>query len=352
MERFLKDIRYKWVLIAVIGLGIIVGIYNFTNGAFSEFTIESNEIDPNNGFGNISNQVEQKNEGQNQVIFRSIIFVTDIQDFKGYEVFQYQVQFGDSLFSIARNNNITPETLLWANDKALEGNPDFLEPGMELNIPPIDGVYFQWRAGDDFNAVADQFDALPSDIINWPGNHVADLSDPYLEPGTWIMIPGGVGEFQQWVIPIIPSGSAGVSASLYGSGSCPGRYGVGLGTGSFMWPSHIHTIVGNDYWLGHLAIDIATDFGLSIVASDSGVVVFSGWASGGYGSMVMIDHGNGYYTVYAHLQQATAVCGSNVFKGQKIGVGGSSGNSTGPHLHFEVRYLDGFVNPYSVLPPP
>jgi murein DD-endopeptidase MepM/ murein hydrolase activator NlpD len=79
-------------------------------------------------------------------------------------------------------------------------------------------------------------------------------------------------------------------------------------------------------------------------------VVFSGWANGGYGNMVMIDHGNGWQTVYAHMERSSVVCGQSVAQGSTIGFSGSTGNSTGPHLHFETRYLDGFVNPWYVLP--
>jgi murein DD-endopeptidase MepM/ murein hydrolase activator NlpD len=166
------------------------------------------------------------------------------------------------------------------------------------------------------------------------------------------MLPGGQREFQQWVIPVIPRGSAGVSLVSFGPGTCEGGYEGAYGTGSFIWPSPIHEVVGNDYWSGHLAIDIASGEGIPVLASDSGVVVFAGWANGGYGYMVMIDHGNGYTTLYAHLSQVTAFCGNSVSQGQQIGFGGSSGNSTGPHLHFEVRYQEGFTNPYLVLPAP
>ena len=106
---------------------------------------------------------------------------------------------------------------------------------------------------------------------------------------------------------------------------------------------------GNTYWSGHLAIDLAIGIGTPVVASDSGVVVFSGWTTVGYGNMVMIDHGNGFQTAYAHLTAALVACGQSVAQGQIIGTGGSTGNSTGPHLHFEIRYMGGFVNPLSYL---
>ena len=227
-----------------------------------------------------------------------------------------------------------------------------LEPGMVLNLPPVDGVLYKWKEGDTLEEVAKEYEVSVIDIINWPGNTFSDLTNPYIEPGTSVMIPGGVGEFRSWVIPVIPSGSAGVSTSLYGSGACSGSYTGSGGSGSFMWPSPYHELVGNDYWAGHLAIDIRTGEGIPVVAADTGVVVYSGWATGGYGYMVMIDHLNGYHTLYAHLSSATARCGSTVGKGQTIGWGGSTGASTGPHLHFEIRYLGGFINPWYVLPAP
>jgi len=92
--------------------------------------------------------------------------------------------------------------------------------------------------------------------------------------------------------------------------------------------------------------------GEPIFASDSGVVVFAGWASGGYGNVVVVDHGTGYQTLYAHLSGVTSGCGQSVVQGQTIGLGGNTGNSTGAHLHFEVRFQGGFVNPWFVLPPP
>jgi murein DD-endopeptidase MepM/ murein hydrolase activator NlpD len=154
------------------------------------------------------------------------------------------------------------------------------------------------------------------------------------------------------VIPTIPRGKAGVSRSVYGPGACEGGYEGAYGTGTFVWPAANHFLSGNDYWSGHLGIDIAGFTGDGIFAADSGVVVFAGWATGGYGYMVMIDHGNGYQTVYGHMSVVSVSCGQSVYQGGYIGAIGSTGNSTGSHLHFEVRYLGGFINPWYVLPAP
>jgi murein DD-endopeptidase MepM/ murein hydrolase activator NlpD len=261
------------------------------------------------------------------------------------------VDFGDSVFAIAKQFNITPETILWANYDQLDDNPDMLSPGMELNIPPVDGVYYQLQEGDTLEVVSLRFEADPEAVLNWPGNGL-DLVEPQILPGRWLMVPGGHREFRQWLVPTIPRGAAGVSKSLYGPGACEGSYDGAYGSGTFIYPTANHTLSGNDYWSGHLGIDLAAGGGAAVVAADSGVVVFSGWANGGYGYMVMIDHGNGYQTLYAHLSGTRANCGQSVGQGTPIGSAGSTGNSTGAHLHFEVRFQGGFVSPWFVLPSP
>ncbi len=265
------------------------------------------------------------------------------------DVRSYKVSLGDSVFEIARKFNITPETLLWANYDLLNDNPDMISVDMELKIPPVDGVYYQWAEGDSIQSVAARFEADVEDILSWSGNGI-DLTEPSVPAGAWVMVPGGHREFRQWVIPVIPRGRAGVSSELYGAGACTGSYDGAYGTGAFIWPAGNHVLSGNDYWSGHLAIDIAAGEGAPIYAADNGVVVFAGWANGGYGYMVMIDHGNGYQTLYAHMSQVSTSCGRSLSQGQIIGYSGSTGNSTGAHLHFEVRYQGGFVSPWYVLP--
>jgi murein DD-endopeptidase MepM/ murein hydrolase activator NlpD len=261
----------------------------------------------------------------------------------------YTVEQGDSVFAIAKKFNLTPETILWANFDLLEDRPDSLSVGMELNIPPVDGVYYKWREGDTIEGVANTLEASPEDILDWPGNKL-DLVDPQIEPGQFVMVPGGEREFRSWIVPQIARGSAGVSPSVYGAGACQGSYDGAFGTGGFIWPTANHFLSGNDFWSGHLGIDIAGGVGDNVLAADSGVIVFAGWATGGYGYMIMIDHGNGYQSVYAHLSSVSVGCGQSVYQGNYIGAIGSTGNSTGAHLHFEIRLWGQFVNPWHVLP--
>lgn len=267
------------------------------------------------------------------------------------KVIEYTVDTGDSVFGIAQSFNLEPETILWANYDQLNDSPDMLNPGMKLNVPPLNGVYYQWQEGDSLEAVAAKFEANIQDILNWEGNNF-DLTNPQVAAEQWLMIPEGHREFRQWLVPTIARSNSGVLKSVLGPGACEGNYDGAYGSGAFTWPSSNHVLSGNDYWSGHLGIDIAGATGDGIFASDSGVVVFSGWANGGYGYMIMIDHGNGYQSLYAHLSSVSASCGQSVYTGSYIGAMGNTGNSTGSHLHFEVRYLGGFISPWFVLPPP
>jgi murein DD-endopeptidase MepM/ murein hydrolase activator NlpD len=284
-------------------------------------------------------------------IIRRTALHTNIPTRERTEVIEYTVTTGDSVFGIAQSFNLHPESILWANYDQLNDSPDMLNPGMKLNVPPVDGVYYQWQEGDTFESVATKFDAKVEDILGWEGNNF-DLTNPQVEPGTWIMVPGGHREFRQWLVPTIARTNSGVLKSVLGPGACEGNYEGAYGSGAFAWPTASHTLSGNDYWSGHLGIDIAGYLGDGVFASDAGVIVFAGWANGGYGYMVMIDHGNGYQTLYAHLSAVSAACGQSVYTGSYIGAVGSTGNSTGPHLHFEVRYMGGFIDPWYVLPPP
>jgi murein DD-endopeptidase MepM/ murein hydrolase activator NlpD len=347
-----------WLIaLSVVFLAVFVGWQKHAEAAFETALIEAKRPTPTA----LALPVIEKTDVSGDVSLPALMLTTAIDSVSRSstvhtiipsrprsEVISYTVGAGDSLFAIAKKFNITPETIWWANDDNLD-NPDAIGPGLGLRIPPLDGVYYRWKEGDTIDAVASEFKANPDDIITFMGNNI-DLTNPTVSPGQWVMIPGGKGEFKQWVVPTIPRGKAGVNTSSLGPGACSKGYDGANGTGTFIWPSYSHTVSGNDYWGGHLAIDIGIVEGDPIYAADSGVVVFAGWSYGGYGYMVMIDHGNGYQTLYAHLSAVTAYCGQSVSQGGTIGSGGSTGNSTGPHLHFEVRFNGGWINPWYVLP--
>ena len=274
---------------------------------------------------------------------------TTIPDSFRREMAFYTVDKGDSVFSIAVNYDLKPETVLWANYDLLNDNPNMLSIGQELTIPATDGVLYKWKEGDSLQKIADQYYADIQDILMYPGNklNLTD-TDPQIEPGTYVMIPGGWRENQQWLIPTMWSANSGANKSIPGACSVP--EGGAIGSGSFIWPADNHYLSGNDFWSGHLGIDIAAATGAPIYAADSGVVVYAAPIGGGYGNMIMIDHQNGVHTLYAHLSSINVNCGASVYQGQLIGLAGSTGNSTGPHLHFEIRQFGAFINPWHVLP--
>jgi murein DD-endopeptidase MepM/ murein hydrolase activator NlpD len=279
-------------------------------------------------------------------IERDILLKTNAPaDKPRYKPVEYRVVRGDSVFAIAESYKLAPETVLWANYDVLQDDPHSLQPGQVLTIPPTDGIYYQWKENDTLESVSEEFKTEIESILNYPGNDI-DLTNPKVESGSWVMIPGGERKFVQWLVPTIASGASGTSST--NQNACPGG---AVGGGGFVWPANSHSLSGNDYWSGHLGIDIAAGAGEAVYAADSGVVTMAqGGYNYGYGNVVQIDHGNGYSTVYAHLSAYfVSVCGS-VSAGQQIATAGNTGNSQGAHLHFEVRQGGGFINPWFVLP--
>ena len=220
-----------------------------------------------------------------------------------------------------------------------------LKPGQELSIPPTDGLLYEWKEGDTIEKIAAAYQAKSEDIINWPGNNI-DLTNPQFKAGTLVMIPGGWRESKTITLPTVSRGRGTGTASTGGSACGGGPVGSG-----FIWPAGNHFLSGNDYFSGHLAIDIAAGEGAPIYAAASGVVTVAagGW-NGGYGNVIQVDHGNGYVTLYAHLSQINVSVCQGVGAGQLIGLSGNTGNSFGAHLHFEVRQGGSNINPWYVLP--
>lgn len=149
-------------------------------------------------------------------------------------------------------------------------------------------------------------------------------------------------------IPRRPNGRDITSANP----TCAGISEFPPATGQFIWPTRHQTLVGDDFHERHPGIDQGAPLGSRVVAADAGVVLFAGWSAEGYGNVVLIDHGNGYQTLYAHLSQVSVSCGQAVEQEKLIGLSGETGNTYGPHLHFEVRVPGGFIDPLSVLPLP
>jgi hypothetical protein len=117
-------------------------------------------------------------------------------------IVEYTVQAGDSIFGIAQKFDLKPDTILWANFDSLNDDPHMISIGLNLKVPPTDGILYQWKDGDQIESVANQFRTSAVNILNWPGNRL-DLTNPSFEPGTMVMVPGGWREFRQWVVPTV-----------------------------------------------------------------------------------------------------------------------------------------------------
>jgi len=275
-----------------------------------------------------------------------------------FEITEYVVQEGDTVFGIAQKYDLNPQTILWGNYYTLIDDPHQLRPGQKLNILPVNGVYYQWHSTDNLNKVATFFGVTAKDILDFPGNHIdkstiTDIAHPGFKDGTMIIVPGGVRQMVSWSGGFITRENP-AAAKIFGPGFCGKILTGAVGTGSFIWPTVEHWISGFDFTpeTNHMAIDIAGALGNAIYAADSGVVVYSGWNNYGYGNVIVIDHGNGWQTLYAHQSQLRANCGDSVIKGAVIGNVGTTGNSSGPHLHFEMLLNGSRQNPHQYLPAP
>jgi len=268
------------------------------------------------------------------------------------DVITYTVKKGDTLFEIAENFGIKPETVLFSNYEVLGDNPHILSPEMILNILPVDGAYYQWKKGDSLGSIASYYNTDQEGIIEYSGNNL-DLTTLENEnngiiPGTMVIIPGGTRPIKDWGPPAITRQNP-ASARFYGAGHCGAVYSGAIGTGSFVWPTVSRSVTGYTYSGIHPAVDIGGAMGNAIFAADSGVIVYSGWSDFGYGNLIVIDHGNGFQTAYAHLSTLAVTCGQSVFQGGFIGGMGSTGNSSGPHLHFELMYNGAKLNPLDYI---
>jgi murein DD-endopeptidase MepM/ murein hydrolase activator NlpD len=246
------------------------------------------------------------------------------------EIITYNIIGGDTIVGIAKKFGISPESILWANERT-ELSPDFLRIGQELIIPPTTGVLHEVKAGDTIESIAKKYKADSAAIV---ALEVNALTPPFaLSVGQKIMVPGGEKPYTPKVV--------------YGySGPVPEN--ATRGSGNFVWP--ISGVVTQEYWTGHRAIDIGARIGSQVKAADSGFVVLVASDDAGYGKHIIINHGNGFETLYAHLTTILVSPGQSVGRGQVIALSGSTGRSTGPHLHFEIRYLGVQRNPFGYLP--
>lgn len=234
------------------------------------------------------------------------------------QIFIYTVRKGDNPSSIAENFGITLNTLLWANNIR---NPDLIRVGDKLIILPVSGVKYEVKKGDTIESIAKKFKGDPIEILSYNNLAVGEK----LKVGSTLIIPNG--ELAPIVKPtrLTSASRLPVYAGYYMRPVVGGRKSQGL-----------H---------GFNAVDLAKYCGASVFSSAAGRVIiarYSGW-NGGYGKYVVISHPNNTQTLYAHLGSVLVTAGQSVWRGMRIGKVGSTGNSTGCHVHFEIR---GARNPF------
>ena len=246
---------------------------------------------------------------------------------------EYQVTEGDTVSSIAQKFGVSLDTIRWVNNlKSI----DDIKPGQVLRILPVSGVLHPVRRGETVYSIAKIYDASPQSIVDFPFNTFIDDETFALAVGQELIIPSGVmPKVKLWSKPIPKTDYLAEIPQ-----SQP--------TDQFIWPA-VGKISQGYFWY-HRAIDIANPAAPAVVASRGGTVLSAGWNfPQAYGIHIIIDHGDGYKTLYAHLSSVAVSPGQSVLRGQVIGKMGSTGRSTGVHLHLEIRTPKGNVNPLGYL---
>jgi murein DD-endopeptidase MepM/ murein hydrolase activator NlpD len=276
------------------------------------------------------------------------------------DVISYVVRAGDSAWDIGARFNVGAWSVLWSNGL---DEDSVIKPGQELRIPPVRGVVHTVAEGDTLDSIAQKFNVDPAAIVDFNGLRPGEA----LTPDKVLVIPGGAlpvitrpappppPPVIQAPRPPIPQVRPPVpQAPPQARPAQPPQEKVEppppprpAPTGRLSWPTRG---VITTYFTGwHQGIDIAAPLGTPIAAADGGTVTFVGWDNTGYGNRLVINHGNGYSTTYNHLSAFLVRSGQTVSKGQQIARMGSTGRSTGSHLHFEILRNGVFVNPLGVL---
>jgi len=247
--------------------------------------------------------------------------LADIKDRSaiGGQISIYVVRDGDSLSGIAQMFGVSVNTIIWGNNI----KNSLIHKGETLVILPISGVRHTVKRGDTLKSIAEDYKGDLNEILQYNG--LAENSK--LAIGDIVIIPDGVL----------------VTPAYNGAPSVASGSGVPSYSGYYLRP--ITNGIKSQGLHGYNGIDLAAAAGTPILASASGTVIVSrdfGW-NGGYGNYVVIRHDNGTQTLYAHTSQNIVYQGQYVVQGQVVGYVGSTGRSTGPHLHFEVR---GARNPF------
>lgn len=265
------------------------------------------------------------------------------------EVSTYVLQSGDTIWDVGARFNVGMYSILWSNGLDEDA---IVKPGQELRIPPVPGVLHTVAAGDSLDSIAKKFSVDPAVVVDYNGLRPGEP----LAVDKVLIIPGGELPITRrpaspLALPNLPTLRAPAAPAirpltplLPAIRPAPAPAAP---TGRLSWPARgLITTYFSGY---HPGIDIAAALGTPIGAADGGTVMSTGWDSTGYGYRVVVSHGNGFTTTYNHLSVILVRPGEVVGKGQTIARMGSTGRSSGSHLHFEILRNGSFVNPLGAL---
>ncbi len=284
----------------------------------------------------ISGSRNDKSSGSGYLIMAADNNIADtlVSSLPKGEITEYRVADGDTVSSIAQKFGVTIDTIMWENNLK---SVDSIKVKQLLKILPVTGVRYKVKRGETIYNIAKAHQVNPQNIIDYPFNTFSNDETFALSAGQELMIPDGIKPKE--VV---------IDSQKYASRIVAPIPGL-VGEGNFMWPTS--GSVSQRYSWYHRAIDIANRSNPAVIAAQGGTVVSAGWNGGGYGNYVVINHGNGFTTLYAHLLSNSIVVtsGQAVRQGQRLGTMGSTGRSTGTHLHFEVIGPNGKIDPLSRL---
>ena len=250
------------------------------------------------------------------------------------EAFVYTVKEGDTLSDLAIEFGRDLRTMSCVRD--IDGAPiEQLQSGLNITVPALSDLCHRVKYGETLDKIAAWYGVDRDSLLAVPQNNLAAATD--LRVGQYLLISDARSRYRDPAEENIPRTQ---------------KSNWRFGDGEFIWPIERHLIwISQGFRHGkHMAVDMAAEGGTPVRASDTGKVIKVGWSDNGYGYRIVIDHGIDYVTIYAHLSEYYVEEGDIVTKSEVIGAVGSTGNSTGPHLHFEIRDYGYLIDPLLMLP--
>ena len=268
---------------------------------------------------------EQKKKNQNV----DNIFVQEPEQVPKY--FRYKIQAGDSIIGIAEKFNVEAKYIRW-NNIHLTSKTDIIQPGDMVRVPSVEGILHDVTFGETLSEIAIKYNANSDDIIDFSANNIYDPN--FIEENVTILVVNGVQ-------PKITTDRSGITNNILVKEAS---------TAGFVWPAEGPITSVMTYW-HPTGIDIGAQMNEPVVATNSGTVIFAGGdPCCSYGYYVDIRHPGGFVSRVAHLNKIWVNVGQQVSRGEIIGLNGSTGRSTGPHVHFELRRNGVLQNPLNYIP--